>query len=69
MFERKQNYTTVAASSEIAYSSALLGGFKGVIADILWLRLTDLQSDHKLLELLELSELVTQLEPHIPEVW
>ena len=67
--ERKQNYTTVAASSEIAYSSALLGGFKGVIADILWLRLTDLQSDHKLLELLELSELVTQLEPHIPEVW
>lgn len=67
--QRKQTYTIVANSSEIAYSSVLLGGFKGVIADILWLRLTDLQSDHKLLELLELSELVTQLEPHIPEVW
>lgn len=67
--ERKQNYSQGAESSEIAYSSALLGGFKGVIADILWLRLTDLQSEHKLLELLELSELVTQLEPHIAEVW
>lgn len=67
--ERKQHYSRGAESSEIAYSSALLGGFKGVIADILWLRLTDLQTDHKLLELLELSELVTQLEPHISEVW
>lgn len=66
---RRELYTQGATSGEIAYSSAILGGFKGVIADILWLRLTDLQSDHKLLELMELSELVTQLEPHIAEVW
>lgn len=67
--ERRQNYAKGAESSEIAYSSALLGGFKGVIADILWLRLSSLQSDNRILELLELSELITQLEPHIPEVW
>lgn len=67
--ERKQHYSRGAESSEIAYSSALLGGFKGVIADILWLRITELQTNYQILELLELSELVTQLQPHIPEVW
>ncbi len=66
---RKQLFVQGAASSEIAYSSAILGGFKGLIADILWLRITALQTDHKLLELMELSELVTKLEPHIAEVW
>lgn len=67
--ERKQLYTKGAESSEIAYSSALLGGFKGLIADILWIRLTDLQMNHKFLEMLELTEIITQLEPHLSEVW
>ena len=53
----------------MAFTTVALGGFKGLIADVLWLRMSSLQEEHKYFELVQLANWVTKLEPRFTSVW
>lgn len=53
----------------VTFVTVTLSGFRGMIADLLWLRASQLQEDRRYVELVQLSGWITTLEPHIPEVW
>ena len=53
----------------ITFVSVALGGFRGVIADLLWLRVSKMQEEQRFVELVQLSDWITKLEPHMAEVW
>lgn len=53
----------------VAFTTVVLGGFGGVLADILWLRTSYLQDDGKFVELVQLANWITRLEPYCGEVW
>jgi len=53
----------------LKFTAEALGGFRGVIAMVLWHRLNNLQMEGKFLEMVQLSEWVTKLQPHTPTVW
>jgi len=53
----------------VAFTTVALGGFRGIIADILWIRASSLQDEGKYFELVQLSDWITKLEPRFPEVW
>jgi hypothetical protein len=46
-----------------------LGGFRGLISNWLWMRASELQEDDKFFEAVQLSDWITQLEPHFSQVW
>ena len=53
----------------MAFTTVVLGGFRGLIADALWLRASRLKADGKYVELFQLSDWITKLEPRCSEVW
>lgn len=53
----------------VALTTVILGGFRGLIADMLWLRITYLQDKGNYFELVQLSDWVTKLEPRNTEIW
>jgi hypothetical protein len=53
----------------LAFVTVALGGFRGLIANILWIRATDLQQDEKFFEMVQLSDWITKLQPHFTTVW
>ncbi len=53
----------------LAFTTVALGGFRGLIANALWIRLNDLQEDEKFFEMVQLSDWITKLEPHFVQVW
>ena len=53
----------------IAFTTIALGGFRGIIADMLWMRATRLQEEHCFFESAQLADWITKLEPHFPAVW
>ncbi|MSU58618.1 MAG: hypothetical protein EXS35_10650 [Pedosphaera sp.] len=53
----------------LAFTTVALGGFRGLIANALWIRLTELQDDDKFFEIQQLADWITKLEPHFPQVW
>ena len=53
----------------IAFTTVALGGFRGIIADVLWVRSSTLQEQGKFFELVQLADWITKLEPRFPEVW
>ena len=46
-----------------------LGGFRGVVAEILWFRVSRLQEEGRYLELVQLADWITRLDPHASEAW
>jgi hypothetical protein len=50
-------------------NTIVLGGFRGLLADLLWLRLTYLQQEGRTMELVQLADWITKLEPHASQVW
>lgn len=46
-----------------------LGGSRGVLAEILWWRIGDLQRQNRYAELVPLTDLLVTLEPSSPDVW
>ncbi len=46
-----------------------LGGFRGLVADVLWLRLSHLQERGEFFEMVQLAEWVSKLQPHTAEIW
>jgi hypothetical protein len=53
----------------LALTTQVLGGFRGLIANALWIRSTQLQEDGKYFEMVQLADWITKLEPHISTVW
>ncbi|MBQ9727658.1 MAG: hypothetical protein IJV65_09165 [Kiritimatiellae bacterium] len=57
------------ASALVEFASVALGGFRGVLADALWLRAGRMQEERRFVELVQLADWVAELEPHNDEVW
>jgi hypothetical protein len=53
----------------LSFTTVVLGGFRGTVADLLWLRASALQEQGRFVELSQLAEWVTALEPRLPDVW
>ena len=53
----------------LALTTQVLGGFRGLIANALWMRTTQLQEDGKYFEMVQLADWITKLEPHFAQVW
>jgi hypothetical protein len=53
----------------LAFTTVALGGFRGLISNILWIRMTELQDEDKFFEMAQLADWITKLEPHYVQVW
>jgi hypothetical protein len=53
----------------LAFTTVALGGFRGLIANALWMRLSDLQEEDKYFEMVQLADWITKLQPHMVAVW
>lgn len=53
----------------LAVSSVVLGGFRGLISNVLWVRALELQDEAKFFEMAQLADWITKLQPHIATVW
>ena len=53
----------------LAFTTVALGGFRGLISNVLWIRANDLQNDDKFFEAAQLADWITELEPHFTQVW
>ncbi|MCX6991982.1 MAG: hypothetical protein NT011_02445 [Kiritimatiellaeota bacterium] len=53
----------------MAFTTVALGGFRGLIADLLWLRTIRLQQEGRVFEIAQLADWITKLEPHFTTVW
>lgn len=57
------------APPALAFTTVALGGFRGLIANVLWIRANDLQQDEKFFEMVQLADWITKLQPHFVTVW
>ena len=53
----------------LAFTTVALGGFRGLIANVLWIRANDLQQEDRFFEQVQLSDWITKLEPAFVQVW
>jgi hypothetical protein len=53
----------------LAFTTVAFGGFRGLIANALWMRMNDLQDEDKYFEMVQLADWITKLEPHFVHVW
>jgi hypothetical protein len=53
----------------LTFTTVALGGFRGLIANVLWIRLNDLQEQDKYFEMVQLADWITKLQPHFVTVW
>jgi len=53
----------------LAFVTAAGGGFRGIVANVLWIRADQLQQQEKFFELYTLSDWITKLQPEFSQVW
>src|SRR5688500_2417309 len=53
----------------LAFTTVALGGFRGPIANALWIRANELQNEGKYFEMVQLADWITKLEPTFVQVW
>ncbi len=53
----------------VVFTTVALGGFRGIIADLLWMRSARLQQEGRYFELVQLADWITKLQPRFTEVW
>lgn len=53
----------------VTFTTIALGGFRGILADVLWLRAARLQEEGQYFELVQLADWITKLEPRFTSVW
>jgi hypothetical protein len=58
-----------SAPPVLAFTTVALGGFRGLISNLLWIRAGDLQEQDKFFEMAQLADWITKLEPHYVQVW
>jgi hypothetical protein len=57
------------APPAVLFTTVALGGFRGLLADVLWLRVAHLQDQGRYTEIVQLSDWISRLEPENAEVW
>ena len=53
----------------LAFTTVVLGGFRGLIANVLWVRAMQMQEEGKFFEMAQLGDWITKLQPHADHVW
>ena len=53
----------------VAFTTVALGGFRGILADVLWMRAGTLQDEGRYFELVQLSDWIVKLQPRSPAIW
>lgn len=53
----------------LAFTTVALGGFRGLIVNVLWTRMTDLGDQNRYFETIQLADWITKLEPTFAPVW
>ncbi len=53
----------------VAFTTVALGGFRGILADVLWMRAGALQDEGRYFELVQLSDWIAKLQPRSPAIW
>lgn len=53
----------------IAFTTVAMGGFRGILVDFLWIRLSQLQQEGRYFELVQLADWITKLEPRSSAIW
>src|SRR5256884_4633005 len=53
----------------LVFTTVALGGFRGLIANALWIRAMELQEQDKDFEKVQLADWITKLQPHFTTVW
>jgi hypothetical protein len=53
----------------LAFTTVALGGFRGLIANALWIRMDELQQEGKYFEMVQLADWISKLQPGIAQVW
>jgi hypothetical protein len=53
----------------VAFTTVALGGFRGILADVLWMRAGRLQDEGRIFELVQLSDWISKLQPRSAAVW
>lgn len=53
----------------VAFTTVALGGFRSLLADVLWLRASELQDRGQYFELVQLADWITKLQPRSASVW
>ena len=53
----------------VAFTTVALGGFRGILADVLWMRAGTLQDEGRYFELVQLSDWIVKLQPRVPVIW
>ena len=59
----------VSETGWVRYVMVGLGGFRGVISEVLWIRATTLQEEGRYFELVQLADWITALDPRAAESW
>ena len=72
--DRKQLELTLNAPLDnappaLAFTTVAMGGFRGMIANALWIRASDLKEEEKFFELIQLHHWICQLQPRFVDVW
>ncbi len=58
-----ESFVEEGAPPLVAFTTVALGGFRGIVADVLWLRLIALQDEGKYFEMVQLADWVQKLQP------
>ena len=53
----------------LAFTTVVLGGFRGLIANVLWVRAMQMQEDGRFFEMAQLGDWITKLQPRADHVW
>lgn len=56
-------------SPELVLATTALGGFRGVIVDVIWIRLQQLKQQGRFFEIVQLSDWACKLAPRFPKIW
>ena len=57
------------ASPLTVFTTVALGGFRGLAIDVLWARICILQDKGEYVEIAQLADWITKLDPGLPSVW
>jgi len=72
-FREKNNLTHTKPVENLpptlALTTVVLGGFRGLIANVLWVRAMQMQEDGKFFEMAQLGDWITKLQPRADHVW
>ena len=56
-------------SPELAAATQALGAFRGIMLDLVWIRLQHLKNEGRFFEMVQLSEWACKLAPHFSKIW